>query len=143
MALNIRIDNPGLIPVFLRFAVAGAIGTLLQYLVLIVLVQLLNAEPVPASALGYALSALVNYWLNHRYTFRSRKRHRDVFGKFLLVSLSGLGLNTLLMWIGITFMGLHYLLSQILTTALVLIWNFSVNALWSFAEAESGNSRNP
>lgn len=127
-----RLKN--VLKMFSTFLVAGALAAMVQYGVLIVLVQLAATNAVAASALGYAVAAVVNYYLNYRYTFRSKQVHWRAFSKFALVVLCGISLNTWFMHIGIEWFGWHYLLAQLLATALVLLWNFTANALWSFRD---------
>jgi len=54
---------------FGRFIVIGGFATILQYLILIGLVQTLEVDAVLASSIGFLISALFNYALNYRYTF--------------------------------------------------------------------------
>jgi len=117
---------------FLYFAGAGAVGTLVQYVVLIGLAQITDISPVLTSAAGFVLGTFVNYILNYRYTFRSTKNHREAMTKFMAVALVGLILNTFIMAVATEYFTLHYLLAQILATGLVLIWNFPANLLWTF-----------
>lgn len=119
---------------FLSFAGIGAVATAIHYVILVVAVQLAHIEPVLASTLGFSIAALVNYSLNRRYTFRSKKAHADAMPKFFAVALIGLALNAVLLAAGTELLGLNYLLAQILVTAVVLFWNYSVNAVWTFAE---------
>lgn len=123
-------------PVFLRqfarFLIVGCGSAIGHYGLLIALVQVAGVAPVPASAAGALLGAVINYVLNYHFTFRSEAQHRVALVKFACVALVGLSLNTLFMWIGIELFHLHYLVSQILTTGLVVIWSFSGNRFWTF-----------
>ena len=56
---------------FGRFLLVGGFSTLLQYVILAFLVRTAGTDPVVASSIGYVLSAIVNYDLNYRLTFRS------------------------------------------------------------------------
>lgn len=124
----------GLIKQFSQFTLVGAVATSAHFLMLIILVQGLDVSPVGASASGFACGALVGYILNYRITFRSSKRHWQTLPKFGLVALSGLAINTLIMYGLINQLGAHYLASQLVATAMVLMWNFSVNRWWTFGE---------
>lgn len=117
---------------FAHFSGVGFISAIGHYGLLIVLVQSLDVAPVPASAAGALLGAGINYSLNYRFTFRSAKRHRDAVLKFAVVASVGLILNTIFMWLGVELLGFHYLISQIVTTGLVLIWSFLGNRYWAF-----------
>lgn len=122
---------------FGRFLGVGAFATGLQYALLVLGCEVLAVDPVAASAVGFVVSAVANYWLNYHFSFRSSRRHRSAAGRFALVAGAGLALNTLLMQTLAEHLGLQYLLAQVLTTAVVLIWNFFANALWSFARPTS------
>ena len=73
---------------FLRFAGAGTISTVVQYVVLIFLVQLAWAGAVAASFTGFVCGALVNYFLSHRYVFSSNLPYRASVLKFFSVALT-------------------------------------------------------
>jgi len=117
---------------FASFTAVGAVGTAAHYSTLIALVQIAHVNPVPASGAGFLVGALVNYALNYRLTFRSKKLHRDSMPKFFFVAALGLVLNTLLMALFTGTMKLHYLVGQVLATGSVLLWNFTANRRWTF-----------
>jgi len=119
---------------FLIFAGIGAIGTAGHYVCLIILVQLQLASPVLATTAGFAVGAIINYLLNYRFTFNSNKQHREALTKFLIVAVLGALINASIMSAGISLLELHYLLIQLLATAIVLVLNFSANKFWTFAE---------
>jgi putative flippase GtrA len=121
---------------FVNFTGVGFVSAIGHYGLLIALVQIANVPPVPASAAGALLGAWINYTLNYHFTFRSSKRHRDAGLKFAAVATVGLVLNTIFMWVGVDLIGAHYLLSQIVTTGLVLIWSFAGNRYWTFKPAD-------
>lgn len=117
---------------FIRFCGVGLIATALQYIILIVLSEAAQVNAVAASAVGYGLSAAVNYSLNYYFTFASRQSHRVAATRFAVVSTVGLGLNTSLMYVGVSVLRLHYLPVQIVATIVVLAWNFSANRIWTY-----------
>ena len=117
---------------FIRFTGVGFVSAIGHYGLLIALVQGLGVEPVRASVAGALLGAWINYALNYRYTFRSNKRHRESVTKFAIVATVGLLLNTFFMWLGVDVLRVHYLLSQVITTGLVLLWSFGANRYWTF-----------
>jgi len=130
-----RVENAGaIIGKFVRFASVGAVATGIQYAILILLVELGLAKATFASGIGFAVSAIANYLMNYYFTFHSRRAHVDAGTRFVLVASGGLILNTIIMAIGTTFLGVHYFVIQVIATSFVLIWNFSANYLWSFRD---------
>jgi putative flippase GtrA len=117
---------------FAKFASVGAVGTLAHYMVLIVAVELWQADAVLASSAGALAGASVNYVLNYSFTFASTKRHRDALPKFLLVASVGFILNGLLMTLITGVFQVMYLFAQFGTTISVLLWNYVGNRLWTF-----------
>ena len=130
-ALGARSSRRVLARQFLIFAAVGAVGTGVQYFVLIALVAA-GTNPVAASTVGFLISAVANYLVNYRLTFRSTLPHSSVAPRFAVIAASALLLNALLMWIQIHRFGLQYLVAQVVTTGLVLIWNFIFSRLWTF-----------
>ena len=116
----------------LRFIIVGATATLTSYLILIFLVEIWRMNVIGASVLGYVAGIAVNYKLNYGFTFRSERQHRILIPKFIVVALTGLLLNTGLMFMGVNWFGIHYVLAQLAAVAVVLIWSFSINRLWVF-----------
>ena len=117
---------------FVKYAAAGAAGTLLQYLTLFVLVEGPGISPVPASTCGAVAGALLNYGLNYRYTFRSQRSHVESLVKYAVVSVAGIALNAAVVAVGTASLGWHYLAAQIVATGAVLSGAFAVNRAWTF-----------
>jgi putative flippase GtrA len=119
-------------PQFLRYAGAGAVGTACHYLVLIVLVQFVRIDAVVASTAGAVVGALVNYALNHRYTFASDRAHHRALPRFVLVAAAGIALNALVMGAVLALAGPHYLVAQVVATGAVLVAGYLANRAWTF-----------
>ncbi len=119
-------------PQFLRYAGAGIAGTALQYAVLVALVQLAGVGAVAASTLGAIAGALVNYRLNHQFTFASDKTHGHALPRFVVVAVGGIALNALVLATMLALVTSHYLIAQVAATGAVLVAGFLVNRTWTF-----------
>ncbi len=117
---------------FLGFAAVGVVGTAAHFSTLLILVQKFQADPVWSSVIGFIVGAAVNYFLSYRVVFRSRKRHVEAMSQFFSVAGVGLLLNAAIMAFAVQTLGWHYLVSQILATGTVLLWNFAGNRFWTF-----------
>lgn len=121
---------------FLTFLFVGGFATGLQYVLALLFIYLLGVPVAPASALGYAISAVANYLLNARLTFRSTGTHRQTGPRFVVVAGSGLVLNYVLLSY-LVVLGLHFMVAQILTTLCVILWNYFINGLWTFRQTRA------
>ena len=98
------------------------------------MVEIVSVRPVYSSIAGFVVGALVNYFLNYHITFKSAKSHHEAMPKFFAVALVGFAMNTVIMGVTSESFGLHCLLAQVISTGVVLIWNFTGNRLWTFWE---------
>jgi putative flippase GtrA len=126
------LDKP-ILQQFISFAGVGVVATGLQYGVLIVAVEWLHMNAVLGSCSGFVVSAALNYWLNYHFTFRSQKSHAVAGSRFSIVAAVGLALNAGAMAALVELFKWPYVLAQLVTTALVLLWTFLGNRVWSFA----------
>ena len=121
----------------LRYAIVGVLGTAIHFGVLAALVEFGGVEPVLASAAGFIVTLIVSYVLNHRWTFASPARHRTAFARYTAVSVLGLGLNSLIMYLAVHVFGLWYILAQALVVMVVPAVNYLLNRSWTFKSARS------
>ena len=116
------------------FAGAGVFAALAHYGVLIGAVELLNADAVLASLAGFVMGGMVSYALNRRVTFATTRSHAQAGWRFGLVAFGGFLLTGALMGLFVKQLGLSYLLAQIITTLLVMVFTFSAHKHWSFGD---------
>jgi putative flippase GtrA len=117
---------------FARYLVVGLLGTALHFLGTIALVEWAGVSPVPASIVAFALTLVVSFGLNSRYTFDAPDRPLVRLARYALVSVSGLGLNTLIMYLATATFGAHYLWGLCLVVLVIPPYNFTLNLLWTF-----------
>lgn len=123
---------------FLTFAGVGAIGTAGHYMTLLVLVELFSVAPVYATTFGFIVGAVINYFLNYKYTFRSDKPHTEALIKFFVIAILGAVINSMIMYLGVSYTKINYIIAQFFATGLVLLWNYLLNKYWTFSQFEQG-----
>lgn len=116
---------------FPRFIAVGATATALQYAILLLAVELGGMSPTPASSLGFVISAVFSYLANKHVTFEADTPNTVAAPRFVVMVILGLIVTSLCMRT-LTSFGVHYLLGQVLTTALVLTINFQLASRWVF-----------
>lgn len=119
---------------FLRFAIVGAVATIIQFSILVALVELAHANELLANAVGFIFAASANYLMNRRFTFAGTSSHAG-YGmlKFAATSLVGLGVNSLIFKAFMN-VGVYYMIAWALATGLTLVWNYSAARLIVFRD---------
>lgn len=116
---------------FLVFTVVGALGTLVHYAILFLLINF-NQPVMMSTITGSIGGAVVNFILNHRVTFLSKQPYHQTAPRFFLLVFLILLMNAGIMYVLTMHFYINYLLAQLLTTAIILCFNYASNALWTF-----------
>jgi len=111
---------------FLKYFGVAAVGYIFDFGMMVGLHEILHIHYLPAAIAGFIFGLVVVYILSNRYVFgRSKLNSKSVeFGIFALIGVIGLGVLTTLMWLLTDIAHLSYLVSKILATVAVYMWNF-------------------
>ena len=115
-----------------RFAVVGLTTAALFYGLVAAGVELVNLAPPVASAIAYPLVLGFNYLLHFNWTFGVAAPQSVAVGRYLVMVALGFLLNGAIMYIGVTGLGVNYLLVQTLAMAAVISVNFVLSSFWVF-----------
>ena len=109
-----------------KYLFVGGICTILDFLLLFILKDYLSINYVIASIISFSSSVILNYFLCTFWIFKTRiiKNRYGEFMVYVIISLVGLFLNTGLIWFFTEIFGIFVLLSKVLGTPIVLVWNF-------------------
>ncbi len=117
----------------LKFGVVGMSGMTIDFAVTYLCKEKIRIHKYIANAIGFVMAASWNYTFNRIWTFESHNPHIGFeFLRFFIVSLIGLGINTLMLWVFVSKFKQNFYLSKLFAIGVVLIWNFIVNWLVTF-----------
>ncbi len=147
---------------FIKFAIVGAIGTVIDFGFLNLLTIVFHMPKLYAQAVSFSLAVVNNYFLNRYWTYpESRRKPMWVqFGQFALISIIGLIIRTPL------FAELSYLFmlaaQKVIPTSstfkpewignnialaicivVVLLWNYFANRMWTFKDIRENYENKP
>lgn len=110
---------------FFRYLFVGGFAAVVNIGSLYIFTEYLHLYYLVANVLGFLLGLLTNYILSKWLVFAKENKLNKVleFTIYTFIGVIGLGLDTLLVWV-FTTMGLYYMISKIISTGLVFIWNF-------------------
>lgn len=82
--------------------------------------------------ISFVVSVIYNYILSVRWVFEVDENgdKRKEFVIFIVLSLIGLGLNQLLMWVFVSMIHIFYMVAKIIVTAIVMLYNFITRKLF-------------
>jgi len=140
---------------FLRFAVVGVIGAIIDFGVFNLLSSGFHVKAVIASVISFTLAVCSNFLWNRFWTYpdsRSKKLSHQVL-QFVIISMLGLAIRTPLFawlekWVIVEIESLHLTLpltptfighnfSLAFVIIVVMFWNFFANRFWTYADVES------
>ncbi len=119
-----------LIEQILKFGVVGFLCFFIDYGIMVALTELCGINSVLSSGISFCVSVVVNYVLSIKVVFEADKDANKVrqFVVFLVLSVIGLGINSVIMWGGVRilepFMNRAYMLVKIFATGVVMVYNF-------------------
>ncbi len=150
-------SNPTELKRFLKFALVGAFGAVVDFAVLNLMKRVFESvglgigwnvslpprqiQLIAANAISFSLAVLSNFTWNRLWTFpesRERPLGRQLL-QFAIVNVAGLGINTLVLvlmdhYVFSSFVSdrLSYNLAKAFAIGVVLFWNFGVNRVWTY-----------
>ena len=132
---------------FVKFGVVGASGAIIDFGLTAFCKGILGVPELLANAIGFTLAATSNYFLNRVWTWRSMSKSVGIeYAKFFFVSLIGLGLNSLIVFllkdVSIipcfvdTTLDWNFWVAKVIATAVVMVWNFLANNFFTFRQKQ-------
>lgn len=111
----------------IKFGFVGIITFLIDYGILLVLTEEFQVHYLLSSGFSFTIALVVNFILSIRYVFKnsSINNKKILFLLFAVLSILGLGINQVVMWYCVDRLKLHYSISKIIATAIVMIYNFA------------------
>ena len=109
-----------------RYGFVGGAAFVVDYGVLVLLTEVFGMHYLLSATISFILGLITNYLLSISWVFNKRTMGNRwaEFVVFAVIGVIGLGLNALIMYLCTDKMGIHYMLSKIISTVIVFFWNF-------------------
>lgn len=83
-----------------------------------------------SNILSFTLGLIVNYVLSKKYVLKKCKLNKALeFIIYALIGITGLVIDSLILWIFTSKLKIYYMLSKIISTGATFIWNFLVRKM--------------
>lgn len=112
----------------IRYLISGGTAAAVNLALLFVLVHFFGVWYLMAAVVAFIAGICVSFILQKFFTFSDYTRHRinEQTAFHLGLQVFNLGVNTLLMYVGVDLLGIQYLISQILIGSIMAFYNFLV-----------------
>jgi len=109
-----------------KFGIVGCVATVIDFVFLYLFREFCNLPVVVANTLSFIISVMYNYWASLTFVFdvNQEKSKRRNFIIFIICSVIGLGINDLLVWLITDICHIYYMISKLIATAVVMVFNF-------------------
>lgn len=122
-----------LIAKLVKFCVVGFSGMIIDFSTTWLLKEKLSVNKYVANSSGFILATINNYVWNRYWTFQvSSDRPFSQFLLFVGISVIGLGLNNLFVYVFNNKFKWNFYLSKLFAIGLVTVWNFLMNLIFTF-----------
>lgn len=119
---------------FLKFGIVGFTGTAIDFGLTWLCKEKFHIKKFVANAIGFVVAASNNYVLNRIWTWGSESTHIGTeYLMFLGVSVVGLGINTLILYLLHEKAKMNFYFAKVGATLVVMLWNFLANNYITFA----------
>lgn len=109
-----------------RYGFVGGGAFLADYGTLFLLTEYVGVPYLLSAAIAFVAGLVVNYLLSISWVFNQNRSDKPAkeFLFFTIIGVIGLLFNELIMYVATDLCHLHYMLSKIISTAIVFFWNF-------------------
>ena len=114
-----------LIKQIFKFTIVGGIATLIDFIFLYIFREILNLDVILSNTLSFTISVIYNYIASIKWVFdvNKNKNSKIQFILFVILSIIGLLINNGILYLLTYLIGIYYLLSKIMATLIVMIFN--------------------
>lgn len=114
-----------LIKQILKFGIVGLLAFIIDYGLLYMLTEFLKIHYLISSIISFSVSVIFNYIMSIKWVFDVNKKQgiKD-FVVFIVLSIIGLIINSILMYLMVDMIGMYYMIAKLFSTVVVMVYNF-------------------
>lgn len=119
-----------------RYLLSGGTAFIIDIGVMVLLKEVLGVNYLLASVIGFIVGLIFTYILSIRWIFNERRlaNRWNELVIFALIGVVGIGLTWIFMKIFTEILLIYYVISKVLTTIIVSLWNFTAKKLILFTK---------
>ena len=114
-----------------KFAIAGVLNTLIDWVIYYILCYPLNVNPLVAQLFSFTVATIVSYYINTIWVFDTTKKktRKRLITEFFVLNIIALGISTALLSVFIYLLHMSDMWAKVLTTVVTMVFNYITRKL--------------
>ncbi len=126
---------------FFRYAFVGGIAAVIDFALLYVFTEWFHFHHMISAIIAFIGGLCTNFLLSKLLVFNknaveSRVKPVWEFLSYALIGVIGLGITELILFVFTEKIGIHYMISKLIATIVVLIWNYLARKVFIYKKAK-------
>lgn len=111
---------------FFRYLFVGGIAAVVNIGMLYVFTDIIHINYIISNILSFTLGLFTNYILSKKFVFQGETSISKTkeFIIYAIIGVLGLGIDTFLVWLFTDVFKVYYMISKLISTLIVFVWNF-------------------
>ncbi len=112
---------------FFRYLFVGGIATIVDWGVLFLLTDFAHIYHLVSAIIAFIAGLITNFFLSKLLVFKANEARVNAvmeFVNYAVIGVIGLGITELIMFLFTNCWAVHYMISKIIATIIVLVWNY-------------------
>lgn len=110
----------------IKFGFVGGTAFIIDAGLLFLLTEFCSLHYLVSGVISFTVSVIYNYILSIKWVFDAKQNTDKTkeLAVFIGLSVIGLGINQIFMWILVDWIHIYYMLSKVIATFIVMVYNF-------------------
>jgi len=117
---------------FIKFSAVGVTNTAIDLLTYLFFTRVLGVFYLIANVFAFVLSVTNSYFLNRKFTFKSKQNKKMEYSLFVMVMASGLVLAEIILFTSVEFFAATDITGKIVAIVIGVFYNFFVSKRFVF-----------
>lgn len=112
---------------FFRYVFVGGIATVVDWGILFILTDVAHIHHLLSSVVSFVAGLITNFILSKLLVFKASEAKTKATLEFIgyaIIGVVGLGITEIIMFLLTDCVAFHYMLSKVVATVIVLVWNY-------------------
>ena len=122
-----------------KFGLVGVIATVIDYGLMVLFTEVFHIPALISAAISFTISVIFNYIASVKWVFDVDKEKNSKTKEiivFIILSIIGLCINELIMYLMDKLFGVDYRISKLFATGVVMCWNFITRKIFLESKKE-------